>query len=91
MGILGLVSTIFRLLVAMDRFLARELEIIAEMLRYYDWIIDTIRPHVGGRVVEIGSGIGSISEHLLPLSDDFCLVESSIYFTSVLHQWFGGC
>jgi len=74
----------------MDRFLARELEIIAEMPRYYDWIIDTIRPHVGGRVVEIGSGIGSISEHLLPLFDDLCLVEPSTYFTSVLHQRFGG-
>ena len=36
----------------MDRFLARELEIIAEMPRYYDWITDKIRPHVGGRVVD---------------------------------------
>ena len=33
----------------MDRFLARELEIIAEMPRYYDWITDKIRPYVGGR------------------------------------------
>jgi len=74
----------------MDRFLARELEIIAEMPRYYDWITDTIRPHVGGRVVEIGAGIGSLSERLLPLSDDLCLVEPSTYFNSVLHQRFGG-
>ena len=74
----------------MDRFLARELEIIAEMPRYYDWIIDTIRPHVGGRVVEIGAGIGSLSERLLPLVDDLILVEPSAYFSSVLHQRFGG-
>ena len=90
MGISGPVSAIFRLLVAMDRFLARELEIIAEMPRYYDWITDKIRPHVGGQVVEIGAGIGSLSERLLPLSDDLCLVEPSTYFTSVLHQRFGG-
>ena len=90
MGISGPVSTIFRLLVAMDRFLARELEIIAEMPRYYDSITDKIRPHVGGRVVEIGAGIGSLSERLLPLSNDLCLVEPSTYFTSVLHQRFGG-
>lgn len=74
----------------MDRFLARELEIIAEMPRYYDWITDKIRPHVGGRVVEIGAGIGSMSERLLPLSDDLCLVEPSAYFSSVLHQRFTG-
>ena len=74
----------------MDRFLARELEIIAEMPRYYDWIIDTIRPHVGGRVVEIGAGIGSLSERLLPLVDDLILVEPSAYFSSVLHQLSGG-
>ena len=73
----------------MDRFLARELEIIAEMPRYYDWIADTIRPHVGGRVVEIGAGIGSMSERLLPLVDDLSLVEPSAYFSSVLHQRFG--
>ena len=74
----------------MDRFLARELEIIAEMPRYYDWITDKIRPHVGGQVVEIGAGIGSLSERLLPLSDDLFLVEPSTYFTSVLHQRFAG-
>ena len=74
----------------MDRFLARELEIIAEMPRFYDWITDMIRPHVGGQVVEIGAGIGSLSERLLPLSDDLCLVEPSTYTTSVLQQWFGG-
>ena len=74
----------------MDRFLSRELEIIAEMPRYYDSITDKIRPHVGGRVVEIGAGIGSLSERLLPLSDDLCLVEPSTYTTSVLQQWFGG-
>ena len=74
----------------MDRFLARELEIIAEMPRYYDWITDMIRPHIGGRIVEIGAGIGSLSERLVPLSDDLCLVEPSAYFFSVLHQRFGG-
>ena len=74
----------------MDRFLARELEIIAEMPRYYDWITDKIRPHVGGQVVEIGAGIGSLSERLLPLVDDLILVEPSAYFSSVLHQRFGG-
>jgi predicted TPR repeat methyltransferase len=74
----------------MDRFLARELEIIAEMPRYYDWITDMIRPYVGGRVVEIGAGLGSMSERLLPLSDDLSLVEPSAYFASVLEQRFGG-
>lgn len=74
----------------MDRFLARELEIIAEMPRYYDWIIDCIRPHTAGRVIEIGAGIGALSERLLPQATELCLVEPSSHFASILRQRFEG-
>ena len=74
----------------MDRFLARELEIIAKMPRYYDWIIDCIRPHTAGRVVEIGAGIGALSERLLPQATELSLVEPSAHFVSVLRQRFEG-
>jgi len=30
------------------------------------WMADAIRPHVGSRVLEIGSGIGNLARHLLP-------------------------
>ncbi|MHC1581330.1 MAG: glycosyltransferase, partial [Methanopyraceae archaeon] len=30
------------------------------------WMADAVRPHVGARVLEIGSGIGNLARHILP-------------------------
>lgn len=61
----------------MDTFLARELEIMAEMPRYYDWIAAMFRDHVKGQVLEIGPGLGALSQRLLPNADHLHLVEPS--------------
>ncbi len=34
--------------------------------RFNRWMADTIRPHVGGRVLEIGAGIGNLTHWLVP-------------------------
>ena len=34
--------------------------------RYTAWLADVIRPHVGQRVLEIGSGSGELTQHLVP-------------------------
>lgn len=34
--------------------------------RFNRWMADTVRPHVGGRVLEIGAGIGNLTHWLLP-------------------------
>ena len=38
------------------------LKAIAEAKKFNKWMYDTIRPYCQGRVLEIGSGIGNISE-----------------------------
>ncbi|MBF0193192.1 MAG: methyltransferase domain-containing protein [Magnetococcales bacterium] len=44
---------------------------------YYNWILDTFRPYLSGQVTEIGAGIGTFSELLLPNVETLCLVEPS--------------
>ncbi|MDF1564917.1 MAG: glycosyltransferase [Deltaproteobacteria bacterium] len=43
----------------------RTLEIMRRTGRYNDWLFEQLRPHLGLRVVEVGSGIGNISRKML--------------------------
>ena len=44
---------------------AETLEIMAAAPRYNEWMFDVVAPFIGRRVLEVGSGIGNMSEHLL--------------------------
>lgn len=41
-----------------------ELDAMAGATNYYDWIVDRFRPFLGGRILEVGAGIGTFSEYL---------------------------
>ena len=43
---------------------ARILDSLAQTPRFNRWLADTIRPYVGTRVLEIGAGIGNLSQFL---------------------------
>jgi len=43
----------------------RTLEIVSEAPRYNAWMYDTIAPWLGMRILEVGAGIGNMSEQLL--------------------------
>lgn len=45
---------------------ARILDALAQTPRFNRWMAATIRPWIGERVLEIGSGIGNLSQYLLP-------------------------
>jgi SAM-dependent methyltransferase len=51
------------------------LDKLAEASNYADWITDLITPHVSGRVLEIGAGIGTISSRLVPHCDHLYVAE----------------
>ncbi len=36
--------------------------------RFTRWMADVIRPYIGDRVLEVGAGIGNMSQHLMPRS-----------------------
>jgi SAM-dependent methyltransferase len=41
------------------------LERIAQMDRFNAWMAENIRPHVGNRILEVGAGIGNMTQHFL--------------------------
>jgi SAM-dependent methyltransferase len=68
----------------------RDLEVLADMPNYYAWIMDRFGPHVRGRVIEYGSGTGTVSARLLPLADTLTLVEPSPNLVASLRTRFAG-
>ena len=42
------------------------LEAFTNAPRFNRWMADTLRPHLGDRVLEIGAGIGNLTRHLAP-------------------------
>jgi SAM-dependent methyltransferase len=52
-----------------DRYAADDLETIREARRYGAHVFDLFRPHIGRRILEVGCGIGTMSEKLAELAD----------------------
>ena len=52
-----------------------ELALLAEAVNYQQWMADRVRPHLGSRILEIGSGIGNLSRWL-PVRERLLLTES---------------
>jgi SAM-dependent methyltransferase len=53
----------------------RTLEVGAALPRYTSWLLEDFRPHLKGRVIEVGAGIGNISERWIGDVDEAVLVE----------------
>ena len=51
---------------AEDEYGSHILHSLEQARRFNRWMADTIAPHVGARVLEIGAGIGNITSWLLP-------------------------
>ena len=47
-----------------DRYAADDLETIREARLYGAHVFDLFRPHIGRRVLEVGCGIGTMSQKL---------------------------
>ena len=55
----------------------RDLEVLAGTPRYLNWIIEDLKPYLKGDVLEIGAGLGTVSERLVIHSSSLDLVEPS--------------
>jgi SAM-dependent methyltransferase len=62
-----------------------ELEVLVNANRYQQWLVDIVRPYLGHRVLELGSGIGNMSRHL-PLSERLVFSEISPPLVKILEQ-----
>ncbi len=66
----------------------KDLEAVADMPRYHDWIMECFRPHLRGRAAEFGAGLGTISERILPSVSSLDLVEPSPNLVGQLRRRF---
>ena len=60
-------------------YAATDLETMQEARRYGDHLFNLFRDHIGKRVLEVGCGIGTMSERLLAIADDVYAVEPNPY------------
>ena len=54
-----------------------DLEALSALRRYREWMMKHFRPYLGGDVIEIGAGVGNMSEHLDPHVSTLDLLEPS--------------
>ena len=74
----------------LNPFPSEVLEDMGEMPNYNDWIVGQFASLLGGRAVEIGAGLGSISERLRPLVTHLDLVEPTPVLADSLRSKFAG-
>ncbi len=69
-----------------------QLDTLESMNNYYDWIMDEFNPHIGTRVIEIGAGIGTISQRLLANKhiEHLWIIEPDDTYASILTDKFSG-
>ena len=60
----------------------RSLEVGAELPRYHDWFMRNFRPHLRGRVIEVGAGIGTVAADYVNAVESSLLIEPA----TNLHQ-----
>ena len=69
----------------------RDLEAMAFAVRYHRWILQTFRPYLGTRLVEVGAGSGAFSELLWELpSESLAMVEPSASMYRLLAERVAG-
>jgi len=55
----------------------RDLEALSALRRYREWMMTYFSPYLAGDAIEIGAGIGNMSEHIAPFVSSLELVEPS--------------
>ncbi len=64
------------------------LEVIAQAENFNRWMYEMIKPYCGGRVLEIGSGVGNISKFFIEDGFDILLTDIRNSYCDVLKQKF---
>lgn len=58
---------------------SHSLAILSAVYHYNHWIFDSVREHLGGDVVEVGAGVGNITQFLLNANRLVCLEPFAAY------------
>ena len=66
-----------------DAYGSQMLGRLSRAYRYNQWLADTIRAFCGNRVLEIGSGVGNITKHLIPRSEYVATDINPLYLSTL--------
>lgn len=62
-----------------------ELEALSRAKRYQQWVADAVQPLMGKRILELGSGLGNMSQWL-PVRERLVLTETDHRFIQALEK-----
>jgi SAM-dependent methyltransferase len=68
----------------------QDLEALADLPNYQSAILRAFRPHLRGRVLEVGAGVGNIAALVEPLADELVLLEPATNLEPRLRDRFRG-
>jgi SAM-dependent methyltransferase len=68
----------------------RTLEVFADTPRINRWIYSKLAPHIRGEVLEIGSGIGNLSGHIVDSATRVVLSDMEPHYLEALTRRFAG-
>jgi SAM-dependent methyltransferase len=71
-------------------YVGQDLEALADIPNYQHWILSHFRPHLHGRVLEIGAGVGTLSARYRDAVDTATLLEPAPNLTGMLRAKFAG-
>ena len=66
------------------------LEVISEAGKFNQWMYQTIKPYCSGNILEVGSGIGNISQFFLNDNFNVSLSDLSADYFKILESKFSG-
>jgi len=66
-----------------DEYGSQMLGRLSQASRYNIWLADTIRDYCGNRVLEIGSGVGNITKHLIPRAEYVASDVNPLHLTAL--------
>src|SRR5210317_543792 len=66
------------------------LEVISEAKEFNQWMYQIIKPHCSGNILEVGSGIGNISQYFVEDGADISLSDIETSYFPQLKEKFAG-
>jgi SAM-dependent methyltransferase len=75
---------------AEPNYVGQDLEALADIPNYQDWILRHFRPHLHGRVLEVGAGVGTLSARYRDAVDRAVLLEPAPNLIDALRARFRG-
>ena len=69
-----------------DRYAADDLETMQEARRYSDHVFSLVRPFIGSRVLEVGSGIGTMTSRLVDVAEMVVGIEPNPNCTARIQE-----